>query len=412
MTVWLIEPRDPLIVRDGRPFGNNPGARAVSLPFPFPSTTTGAVRTRAGSDETGRFDKRKIEGIKTLPVRGPIMVDTGRGQEGGAQWLFPAPQDSLILQPQRTGDSIRLRRLAPISLPPGAVTDLTEGNEESWLVGLASASGGKPYKEPPFFWYWSQMAQWLLAPADRDLTKQSVQEMGVGTLSRSVRSHVRLTEKLTADDGALFQTVGLEFHQISSAEKDESQQPNDSARYQFPLQEIKPLEQAKDLALSVATDRELRDGVGTLGGERRLAHWQQSSAGWPQCPERIVSQIVADRACRLILATPALFDEGYRPAWILQESGVRATVKAAAVSRPTVVSGWDYEKKSPKPTRRLAPAGSVYFLKLEGSDSQIEQFVRDHWLQNVSDQEQDRFDGFGLALFGTWSGQPIQMEVE
>jgi CRISPR-associated protein Cmr3 len=48
MTVWIMEPHDPLLVRDGRPFGSNPGARARSLLFPFPSTIAGGMRTRAG----------------------------------------------------------------------------------------------------------------------------------------------------------------------------------------------------------------------------------------------------------------------------------------------------------------------------------------------------------------------------
>ena len=54
---WLIEPIDPLIVRDGRPFGPTPGARARTLPFPFPQTIAGAVRTRDGLDANGRFDR-------------------------------------------------------------------------------------------------------------------------------------------------------------------------------------------------------------------------------------------------------------------------------------------------------------------------------------------------------------------
>ena len=53
MTIWIIEPHDPLIVRDGRPFGPNPGVQATSLTFPFPSTTTGGVRTRAGLNSYG-----------------------------------------------------------------------------------------------------------------------------------------------------------------------------------------------------------------------------------------------------------------------------------------------------------------------------------------------------------------------
>ena len=38
LQTWIIEPRDSLIVRDGKPFGANI-THATSLDFPFPSTT-------------------------------------------------------------------------------------------------------------------------------------------------------------------------------------------------------------------------------------------------------------------------------------------------------------------------------------------------------------------------------------
>src|SRR5436305_1269785 len=72
--VWIIEPHDPLIVRDGRPFGPDPSARAVSLSFPFPSTTTGGVRTRAGLKADGMFDVSQIGRVKQIGVRGPLLV--------------------------------------------------------------------------------------------------------------------------------------------------------------------------------------------------------------------------------------------------------------------------------------------------------------------------------------------------
>ena len=75
MLTWIIEPRDPLIVRDGRPFGPTPGARAASLSFPFPSTTTGVVRTRAGLGPDGKFDTAQIERVKQIAVRGPLLVE-------------------------------------------------------------------------------------------------------------------------------------------------------------------------------------------------------------------------------------------------------------------------------------------------------------------------------------------------
>ena len=61
MSLWIIEPRDPLVFGDGKPFSAVPGSRAKSLPFPHPSTVAGAMRTRSGTDPKGRFDSRRID---------------------------------------------------------------------------------------------------------------------------------------------------------------------------------------------------------------------------------------------------------------------------------------------------------------------------------------------------------------
>ncbi|MGQ9756041.1 MAG: type III-B CRISPR module-associated Cmr3 family protein, partial [Desulfotomaculales bacterium] len=118
MTVWIIEPRDPLIVRDGRPFGPVPGARAVSLAFPFPSTTTGALRTRDGLDAVGRFQPSEIPQVKKINVRGPLLVELDAGTGDITRWLVPAPADALLLdhEPSETGRSM-LKRLVPLQLP-------------------------------------------------------------------------------------------------------------------------------------------------------------------------------------------------------------------------------------------------------------------------------------------------------
>ena len=97
MSVWLIQPRDPLVFRDGKPFNATPGARAKSLPFPYPSVLAGGVRTRAGQDETGRFDSRQIDRLLQLNIRGPILVALDEAEDVKG-WYFPAPADSLVLQ--------------------------------------------------------------------------------------------------------------------------------------------------------------------------------------------------------------------------------------------------------------------------------------------------------------------------
>jgi CRISPR-associated protein Cmr3 len=50
----------------------------------------------------------------------------------------------------------------------------------------------------------------------------------------------------------------------------------------------------------------------------------------------------------------------------------------------------------------MAPAGSVYWLTLNGSKAAIRDWATRHWMQSISDSEQDRKDGFGLAVLGTW----------
>jgi CRISPR-associated protein Cmr3 len=65
------------------------------------------------------------------------------------------------------------------------------------------------------------------------------------------------------------------------------------------------------------------------------------------------------------------------------------------------VSGWSFEKETrgPKHSRRAAPAGSVYWLDLHDG-VRAEDLVREVWMNCVSDDEQDRLDGFGVAVVG------------
>lgn len=127
-------------------------------------------------------------------------------------------------------------------------------------------------------------------------------------------------------------------------------------------------------------------------------------------PDAVRETIVSTGRARLVLLTPALFEKGVLPgwnggAWPLGGS-VKATVRAACVGRPAIVSGWDLAKGRPKPTKRLAPAGSVYFLELQGAKDDLRQWCDEAWLHCVSDAAQDRRDGFGLAALGVWENVP------
>ena len=179
-----------------------------------------------------------------------------------------------------------------------------------------------------------------------------------------------------------------------------------------PMPDYPPLGETKRLALAVRTELSVRVGWEHLGGESRVVRWSSLDAEFPACPTVVKDAIKQHKLCRLILLTPAVFADGYLPAGRqFSFGGVRATVVAAAVNRYQTVSGWDYDKQLPKPTRRLAPAGSVYFLSLDGDEDAVNQFIDAVWMHNISDDEQDRSDGFGLAVLGVWDGKPKKMEV-
>lgn len=388
--MWLIEPHDPLLVRDGRPFKPTPGARARSLPFPFPSTTTGAARTRAGEVNGGRFDPAHAPSVANIPVRGPLLVEVG--DDGAVDFFAPAPGDAL---PFDTPDGrLEVLRLAPLTRPAGAVTDLD--GELSHTVGLSRPKLDKPAKRPPAFWRWDRFAAWLLGPADANFKRA---DLGIDGPPVDRRMHVGIDPTtLTGRDGALFMTSGLTFWR------------NDDM-------ETLLLSGARRLALAVDVgdtgDLSLDAGFGPMGGERRLMHWRAADEEFPSPPDGLREQVIKDRACRVILLTPACFAAGWRPEWLLApRAGVTAELVAAAVGKPATVSGWDLKIKSARLSRRLAPAGSVYYLRLTGDDDAISHWFDATWMTCVSDMGNDNASGFGLAAVGVWSGTPETMEME
>lgn len=405
MTIWIIEPHDPLIVRDGRPFGPNPGARAKSLAFPFPSTITGGTRTRAGLNKEDIFELHgeQLNVLKELRVRGPLLVQLTRDGNDlmPNPWLVPAPLDALLLPPQQPDTleekTAMVQQLVPLTLPEGIQTDLDK--ENLMMIGMSKPDQRKPLTNVPHYWHWKTFQNWLLNPSQYKEKATKLTSLGLDALQREHRMHVSIdNDKAISKDGMLFETSGLEFT--------------------APGKQEKRLQMAQRLALAIAVDDNnqfaprLQKGLASLGGERRIVSWRKSNAPFPKCHDSLVDAIVKQKFCRVFLLTPAYFKKGYRPTWLLEKQhGVRPQLKAIATQRPQVVSGWDIALGEPKPTKRLAPAGTVLFLSLEDSNSKaIRNWITSIWMHCISDEAQDQKDGFGLAVVGTWSGQPETMK--
>lgn len=394
VTSWLVIARDPLIFRDGRPFEAAPGARARSLPFPYPTTVIGALRTREGfQNYGGNFDDKTVNALLQRRVWGPYLAEIQPQSPLLVRaWYVPAPQDALWVKARDKGSVYRYW-LRPMQMP-----GITEMPDHLLPVGAGVHLKEKPYRQAPSFWSWKALQQWLVDPQDGPVSPESV---GLPALGQEARIHVHIQpDTKTAREGFLFQTTGLRFVFIP---------------------EGRNWSGARHLALLVRTDAKINQGVDYLGGERRAVYWQKTHWQPPQPPEEVLTS--AERgAVRMMLLTPAHFHRGYLPTWLQNAvAGVQARVRAVALTqRAVTISGWDmaytYKDKHgqvrrgrEKPSRRLVPAGAMYYLELKGTPKARRRFVQALWFQPVSDDEQDRRDGLGQVVFGVWNGQPEEV---
>jgi CRISPR-associated protein Cmr3 len=355
MTWWTFDPHDPLMVRDGRPFGLDTDG-ACSMAFPPPSVVAGAMRTRVGFAGGRAVFGLTPQAARAIPVVGPLLAK--RDHRGGVGFFGAAPRDVVLFE--RTGDGWPRRRLAPLP----AWTDGAHGHPGGMLVvGNPDLPPDKPAKDAPAFWSFELLRAWLEAPPASDVLRRAGT---VPPLPHERRVHVAIDAKTgTGEDGKLFQTDGLRLRDGSEG-------------------------WGSELTLAVACeDPALTAGMVPLGGERRLAALSRLPAGpdWPAIRP-------GTRRLRVLLLTPGLFANG---AWPAKIEG--APVVAAAVDRPLVISGWDLARGCVKQVRRCAPAGSVYWVDVP-EPLDVDAWVARVHLNPISDDEQDRRDGFGLAVVG------------
>ncbi len=391
MTMFQIEARDPLVFRDGRP--NNEQNESRTLAFPLPSTLAGVVRTGLGR-KNGVFDRSLIKSLlENVSIRGPLLA----GPEG---MLVPAPHDALILQTE--DKTLRLAPLEIIKPPAGAFCSGIGANRQ--LVGLPpdpdpnAAAKTKPLARVPRFWPWTAFEEWLHHPSERDdAATRRFLAGAITSLVRDERVHVAMTRNGTAEEGKLFATEGLCL---------EGRLFVDETNGYVALQLLLDVDVQEPSLGAVAS------GIRPLGGERRLSVWTESTQPGhtlPALPPWLNEYVNQDQASlvRVVLLTPAYVESSLGPR-MLERAGI-AEIVAAKVDRPMIMSGWDLAKNpphgQPKKTRRLADSGSVYWVRLTGDVKARQTWLKEIWMNNISDDPQLARDGFGLAAIGI-GGQP------
>lgn len=384
MNYLKITCRDPIVARDGRPFTE--GGKARVLPWILPSVIAGSFRTLIGKKIDPLFRGELPDNLRHISVHGffPLF---------GNQIYLPKPEDCVARA--NASDSPQLLKVTPQKLPEGQGCDLPEGNLLPVMLSEVQSKNDFKAADIPEWWPLAAVEKWLLnKPLELDesfLNKPEIDH----------RTHIAVDENNgTGIEGFLFNTAGLSLESLKRHGN-----KNEYAQLSY--------------SLKVNGDKfnVHYDGLNEkhpLGGERRLVKWESSgdqSNLW-SCPPGVSSVLGSNpEKIRMLLATPAIFTDGWKPGWLkVQTDGtiqgsppgtnLKLKLIGATISRWKAVSGWSLSNPiGPKPTRRMVPAGGVYFFnRMEGEAG----CLSGNWLHSVSDNEQDKRDGFGLAAWGTW----------
>lgn len=386
-----IGARDPILLRDGRPFNAEPGAMAMTLPWPLPSTLAGAVRTCIGDSNNWDWAQNGPRKACAVRVRGPVMAVRG---DSGWKVYVKAPADAVPYRENpAVGESIRFMVLQPEQKTAGGCL---------WPEGLLPLRVSNDCKPDGRLVWW---------PLDAALgyLKEGVAPQPADclpALPKEGRVHVRMNAgTLTADPGGLFATESLCLPDLTIRNKP------DNTIYQ---------ETAILARVDCPDGLKAPTGFSPLGGERRVARFGlEAGLCWPTAPaewlKELAAKITRDKRLKLQFVTPAVFDGGWLPGWlqglagVIPGTNVRVKLISAAIPRRMGFSGWDYayvdsktqRRGQPKKARFAVPDGSVFFLEVQSKAVNAECLSK-LWLGGACDCSRDNNDGFGLVLPGVW----------
>lgn len=463
---WLIEPRDPIVVRDGR--STTELGRVTPFVLPPPNTVAGMVRSSFVARQS-HVSPEQAQKLLTIRIaRGPFLVQRKPDDRNFVHWV-PVPSDVAIgsaaqEQSGENGSGAKrqaLLRALVFPLEDGEGVIWPEGTPEGLqLVELASKDG-QGHKTVPLaerlpFWPLDEAVKWALgndvAACAAHLPSPSSkggEDRRSPPIAPEGRIHVAIDEKSqTAEPGMLYSTPGLRFGDGFGIAV-EVEAPKD---FDWPESE----------------------GAVQLGGEGRPSYRSnQYNVAFPKFEafekwyREAASKQSVPGGLRLELLTPAWLHDGtptgapaWLPSWLRKSArtrdptltstaaangchpmlpvGVRLELVAVSLPGYAPISGWNMQggrhgHGAPRAVRRLTPAGTVFYfrLQLNGGSPGVDELVeaaRALWAVPLEPEpaydgsnelgpypthetvnlNRDSFlapaarDGFGLVLPGFW----------
>ncbi len=393
----FLEPLDVLFLRGNKLFGD-PGSYGESLVPPWPSVAAGALRSRMLADDgvdlpafaAGRVTHPTL-GTPENP--GAFRVTTfqmaRRFADGRVEALVAPPADLVISE--MDGKAALVRALKPSAPAAGVLSSSPLPN----LPVLAEAERGKSASG-----YWLTEAGWQQYLAGKTpLPVELIKSIELWRIDPRVGVGLDATTRRAAD-GRLFSVQAVAMikrgHRIGTKKGNAGEKPI-LADYEV------------GFLAGVAGAMPPASGMVRLGGDGRAAAIHSAA---PNATEPDYAAISLAKRCRLVLAVPGIFPEGWQlpgtdAAGRFHLGEVSGRLVCAAVPRAEVVSGWDLAalngKGQPKSARRAAPAGSVYWLdELDATPEALRKLAETGLWGEVAEDAQRQAEGFNRFCLAAW----------
>ena len=362
---YRINPLDPLISRDARQF--KAGSPMHPLNWLTNTLVAGSVRTALWKASDNPDSRETLDALKNTSVKGIFPLLDGK-------IYFPRPFDIIK-------SATAIYQIKPGEMPKDCGANMPI---DGLMPSFPDAEEDFKPEKLNAFWQKDMMTHWLINGKNDFVLDEG---LTLSAPAHDERVHASInTSTGTAKDGMLFSTTGLDFIR---RDKDN-----------------RLLREAVSIDID---DESLPERfIAPIGGERRLAEFSRSEGDDSLWEYPVKMPEIIDGKLRLILASPAMFKNGWLPDWLdpetltgeIPNTNVTAKLISAVTERWQPVSGWYYERglMGPKPMRRAVPAGSVYFFEtLNGTLD-----AKSLWLKAICTDKQDINDGFGLVLPGKW----------
>lgn len=383
--ILFLQPNDTFFFRDGRPFTKGEQSEGHSIFPPLPSTILGALRTlyiAEHGDLASFYAGAMAQTIGTpnslgsMQLKGVFLADK-------RDIFFPIPLD---LVTKKKENEKKLYRLTLRPADPNGRSNASLIHRLQWVgpEDVASETDGK-------FWP-IDLHEYLLGRQNEFMFRK--QECFVHDEPKIGIERNRQT--FTSAEGMLYRIRMSRFRNLNNKR---------SALSEFGFVVDYHCEEALPAK-----------GMLKLGGEGKSFRYEQSQHNPnPYSTEDMAILKVAIQqasAFKLYFATPAIFKQGWLPAWLddktlcgryplSRTASLPLELITAAVGKPTTIGGWDMAQGKAKPTYRAVPAGSVYYFKIP-DDSCVDDVMQTFHNQNISDYQAQ--EGYGLCFVGAAPG--------